>query len=380
MVRPFGEIGSHRKHVLEWYRYSLRNIRANVPTDNLQIELWNTLRQAVRRNRNHKAGWYVRGLLEDLSHLNKYIVGDDIIKLVALKNKYTEQIEPAPEPLQQANKPISGVVVTENMGDESRREKKKRLAPIPGDGDLYRYLLRYYKIYGPTKTIPRKHIDELLRPLAIHERYCKILYRIEYRIAKGPPKVSINYTNAGQSRIWFIRSPFNRKARQSKKLTGIIIKARLRAQDNLDRFRECESKLFYAFQEAQWEYTLIHKQPCSRKFNDVVTQIKSGKSNDIPAVFIDWIKPILEDMDILNRINANTQRKFTESRDRLIDGKQYEYYKQLNQRLYKKRLERFLGLKAELPTTNPFTEEKNLGALLVKWRFLRPDQLVKVKS
>lgn len=194
------------------------------------------------------------------------------------------------------------------------------------------------------------------------------------------PKVSINYTNAGQSRIWFIRSPFNRKARQSKKLTGIIIKARLRAQDNLDRFRECESKLFYAFQEAQWEYTLIHKQPCSRKFNDVVTQIKSGKSNDIPAVFIDWIKPILEDMDILNRINANTQRKFTESRDHLIDGKQYEYYKQLNQRLYKKRLERFLGLKAELPTTNPFTEEKNLGALLVKWRFLRPDQLVKVKS
>ncbi|KAG0672718.1 Essential for respiratory growth and required for mitochondrial protein synthesis [Kluyveromyces marxianus] len=402
MVRPFGQLGNHRKHVLDWYRYSLRNIKANIEIEHLKTQVYSTLRRTVRENKNHKSAWYVRGLLQDLNDINTYILNDDLHQLLKLRDKYsnedvitstTTNTPPSGnallgEAITGIKVPTDSFVLIEREEKDERKKKKKAMtlssSPSPSSARsdrlsrrvLYSYIRKHYR---PPFSLPQEHLESLIKPLAYHEYYCKKLYLIELRLAQGPPKVSLGYTGAGRARIWFVRSPLNRKKRQSKRLTTLIRLSKLQAQKNLDGARECEKMLWHGYHEAQWEYMLEkNNQMFPKTAEEVISLVKQGGNlRRLPVNFVNWLQPIIEALQQFERLDIEVQEKFRKQRDMLVEGGQYQYYHNLNQQLYANRMARFKNLKKELPVTNPFTKENNLGALLVKWKFLSPHQLLK---
>ena len=137
--------------------------------------------------------------------------------------------------------------------------------------------------------------------------------------------------------------------------------------------------LWHGYHEAQWEYMLEkNNQRFPKTAEEVISLVKQGGNlRRLPVNFVNWLQPIIEALQQFERLDIEVQEKFRKQRDMLVEGGQYQYYHNLNQQLYAKRMARFKNLKKELPVTNPFTKENNLGALLVKWKFLSPHQLLK---
>lgn len=243
MVRPFNQLENHRKHVLRWFKYSLRNIKSNVDSAFLKNELSDILISTLRLHKNHKSSWFVRGLLNDLARLNELIYNDDHVKLNTLRDKYKRTKVP--------------IVKVETKSAKTKSNSGMK-GEVKEEDILSSYLYHNYKDHQLTRRFPAEYGRSLIMPLAKHEYYTRILHSLEKNLTKGPPVTHLNYTIAGQSRIWFVRSAVNKKQHQSKALGRIVRSVRCAFQRNLDLYRECERNVSWAIHETKWEHLLEH--------------------------------------------------------------------------------------------------------------------------
>lgn len=324
-------------------------------SESLKSELKVTLTSTLRSNKNHKSAWFVRSLLCDLARLNDVLRLSDNAKLLAMINKYK----------------------VERSLTEDKKCGELYMSDSPTTGSeaalVNSYLAECYKMRRIPRNIPQAHIDSLIKPLARHESYTRVLHSVENKLMKGPPKAYLTYTMGGQSKIWFVRSDVNRKRRQSKELGRLIRYARSVSQKNLDVYRESEKILDWAWHEANWEHFLAHNRPLENSIQTIRKDFRrTGNISNLPSVY-DWVTPVLKSMQQLNKSNIELQRRFKRDRDHLLASKTLDYFGSLSSKIYVSRLKRCVDLKADLAVTNPFTIENNLGALLRKYKLINPN-------
>ncbi|KAG0667091.1 Essential for respiratory growth and required for mitochondrial protein synthesis [Maudiozyma exigua] len=377
MLKQFSELKDHHRYVLRLYRYTIRTTHFNVSSILYRKQITNKVREKINNNRNNKSSWSVRNLLEQLESLNRYIQSGEY--------KQAEKL------LSESKKSDNLKQIKEAIVKITPKEQPPRQDP-----NLLRQsniLDKYIKIKRSQGKLPHQITKlmkrKLLLPAALDWHAKLKIARIEAQLEKGVPEVYLNYTRAGPSTIWFVRSPVNKKKAQSKKLSNLIETTRKENQDILDSLDVCKQNAEWALSEALWEETLLNGNIL--KFDDTenilkrVDKIVNSKEllsagtvtenlkykDGIPISVISWLSPISDTMNKLNNTVQKRARYFDRYKDNVIlkDG-HIDYYKKKTADMHLRRKARFQKMMEEdVPNRSIFDMNNNLYSILEKYKF-----------
>ncbi|SCU81550.1 LAFA_0C05732g1_1 [Lachancea sp. 'fantastica'] len=365
MVLHFSRLSHHRVYVLHWYRYTLRNISRNICSEHLQLRARTTVKTTLTKHRHDKSSWSIYKLLRDLKALNKLLLKSKTEKIWDLLTIYSRKtsgngkkqplpLSAAPEAAQQNPEDVRNAKILHDYVTEKQRH----------------FLLPMY--------IAKEFKSNLVLPLALHERYLQKLHRIEYKLASGPPKVSINYTSAGKARIWFIRSAINKGKRQSKELGRIIRLEKRKGQKNLDYWNACHANSRWVWHEAVWEHLLengsILKGSPEKHLDNVskaASRTKHATINASEKAVREWLDPIKESLDHLSIESDRRTKYFDEYKRERVFRNEYQFFAQKTEIMYQNRKRRFTKMLVnDLPFVTPFFEKQNLPSILRAHKFV----------
>lgn len=400
MVLHFSELKAHKKHVTGLYRHALRSIRYSLAVSthpNISInldknvdkldrgfakQLLASTKSTTKKNAKNKSSWSVYKLLQQLTELNKLLENNDPDKITNLKQFYENRHSRFVSKREGVNPTLNDVTIINNELDNLvktlhplKYNKNKNLSNIQTPehirrmGILSRYLKRHKLNLAPENK-------ERLLPLALQEYGTFKLNILKRKFECGPPKTYLNYTKAGSFKIWFVRSAINKKRHQSKKLTYIINKEKVNAQDRLDQIRYCESLKKWAFFEGLWEHSLDSNNSILN-FNKFTTGkdhiINWNKLKHENNSFLNsWLQPIDESIHLLERQNKLQSNFFNNYYEKILlpKGGQFDYYQNKSLAYFNHRKKIFDKMNSiDLPKTNAFIPELNLYNILKKYRF-----------
>lgn len=372
MVSLFSKLSSHKLYVLSWYRYTLRNTFKHLNSYELSIRVRNVIKKTIRKHQNNKSSWSVCCLLKDLRLLNVHLTNYDLTSIISLLGEYSRA------PVKSEMKLLALPQKTVRNSDIDREKHIIR-----------RYLYRKRSQLLIPNNIPQIYLEKLIIPLVKHDMYMKVLHRIEWKLAKGPPNTYLSYTIVGQNKFWFVRSAINRRQRQSKALGLYIRTIRSKSQKNLDLWNKCEEFVKWAALEAIWEsYLETNKIVNYRIVSDFgialsnlpnepnLTLNKNGQYQtiNIPIQLIEWLTPLKESFESLQKQNSTVAIKLQNNKERIMNG-QFQKFDITSKNIYELRLARYRKmLKQDLPNVNPFIQGCDLGSILKKWKLIDPNK------
>lgn len=224
------------------------------------------------------------------------------------------------------------------------------------------------------QIIPRDYKYNLIEPLAVHEDALRRLHRIEVKLARGAPKVSINYTAAGKARIWFVRSALNKGKRQSKALGRLIRLEKKKSQLNLNHWESCHENSIWAWHEAIWEHYMetgiILSGGPERILNSEPRAVPSAQGPKAIRAISEWLEPIRYSLNILREQSAR-RAKFYEhyKHANILQGAQ-QYFENKTALVYENKKRRFGHmLEKDLPYVTPFFNRQNLPYVMKSHKF-----------
>ncbi|SCV03997.1 LAMI_0H12618g1_1 [Lachancea mirantina] len=356
MVTHFGELKQHRLYVLHWYRYTLRNTTKYVESEHLKLRLRTIVKSQLFKHRTDKSSWSAYISLQKLRELNKCLTKRKTIKAWNLLTEVSEKSQNRRTSMQSVsnvpNAPVRPVLAKEStiLNHFIAGKQAKGLLP---------------------KVIPQQYKTQLLLPLALHDMALARLHREELKLARGPPKTYLNYTNAGRSRIWFVRSALNKSSRQSKSLGIMIRKEKKWAQGVLDARKRCEEDCVWAWQEALWEELLdsgrlVQGNPIEYVFENNSNFGKFGPLKNVT----DWLNPIRDCVRGLELEAQHHALRFKKFKDDVLGRKSWQYFQTKSDELYARRLSRYRAMaRRDLSKVTPFVARRSLPSILDKYHF-----------
>ncbi|SCU99846.1 LANO_0F03972g1_1 [Lachancea nothofagi CBS 11611] len=363
MPLHFSQLPSHRTYVLHWYRYTLRNVPKNVHSVHLQSRIKSITKITLFKHRHDKSSWSVYRLLRDMKTLNGLLLKSKTEKVWKLLTTYSQKT-----PRSRRKTSIS-TVTSEPPIQEPEVVRNAKI--------LHDYILEKKRNYSLPNVVSDEYKSELLMPLALHEHFLAKLHRIEYKLALGPPKVSVNYTAAGKARIWFVRSALNRGVRQSKALGRLIRAEKRNGQKNLDYWDNCRSVSVWAWHEAAWEHlmetgTMLKGNP--EQFLSTTNKNRGrdyGGTGPVDAKAIrEWFDPINESLKRLNSQSIDKANYFEGYKHKSVLQSQRQYFTKKTEVMYLNRRRRYTRmLKEHLPYVTPFFKNQNLPDVMKSYKF-----------
>lgn len=356
MTLKLCQIQAHKSYVLRLYRCTIKNLKTNTNSINLQMDVIKVLRSNFKANKINNNSWKIQGLLKDTEELNRSLLKNDLVNVQSLVAKYQIKI----------------------VHDSIPKDPKPNIKDSQSSGHVtdMNILARYMKIRQDKGYLPldiTKYAKQhLLLPLAKHLRSQHKLERIRSQLAKGPPKVYLTYTMAGPSRIWFVRSALNKGKHQSKKLGRIIRKEKLRYQIGLDTVGQLKHDARWAILEAQWEEYIVKGTLNQYDLEKCLQAITHRKQNIYNSPVLEkWLLPICDSINIINDEVQKSISHFNDQKEILLkDGGQYDYYLKKSQEVFEKRKQRFDNMmEKEVPYANPFDETQNLDSIMKRYNF-----------
>ncbi|AGO13317.1 AaceriAFR174Wp [[Ashbya] aceris (nom. inval.)] len=338
MAKPFTHYAAHRHLVLSWYRYTFR-ITDYVPISSLlRRQAREVVRETMLKHRGTQSSWRVLQLLEDMKRLNSYLAAADIegawqmVKKYAAKPKTQEELLPMP---------------AKHYSDPNKDKEAHY---------YWRYHQELKSKHLLPAVIPKDYMEKLIAPLARHASDLRTLDVVQRELQR-PPKTYLSYTMVGSDRLWFVRSAVNRKKRQSRRLTAIIVTMRKAAQRSLDQSNRLKEEAVWASQEAAWEQLLATGTLPS---NGAKSDWQPGQA---------WLEPY----EAAFRILLTNRTRRTQKLQRYgahLSRLQLPYYSKCSAAMHARRAKRFECFQKELHTVNPFVPGRDLGSLLSKWRMV----------
>ncbi|AEY97858.1 FAFR174Wp [Eremothecium gossypii FDAG1] len=338
MVQPFTRYAAHRHLVLSWYRYTLR-ITNYVPISNLlRRQTREVVRETILKHRGTQSSWKVLQLLEDMKQLNSHLAVAKAVGAWQIIQKYaakpTPQEERLPMPAKHYNDPS--------------KDKEAHY--------YWRYHRDLTRKHLLPAVIPNDYMEKLIAPLARHASDLRTLDIVQRNIQRSP-KAYLSYTMVGSDRLWFVRSAVNRKKRQSRRLTAMIVALRRAAQRSLDMSNRLKEEVIWATHEAKWEQLLATGTlpPDGAK-----SDWKPGRA---------WLEPYEAAFrnQLANRKRTSQKLKRYSAQ---ISKVHLPYYIKCSAAMHTRRAKRFECFQKELHTVNPFVPGRDLGSLLSKWRMV----------
>ncbi|SCU83607.1 LAME_0C05820g1_1 [Lachancea meyersii CBS 8951] len=364
MVLHFSQLPHHRTYVLHWYRYTLRNIPRNVHSEHLQLRIKSVTRTTVLKHRSDKSSWSIYKLLRDLKKLNTLLLKSKTEKVWELLTLYSRKTSGKGK---KSSLPICAPPKAPEQDPETVRNAKL----------LHDYITEKQR----RSLLPNNLADEfklkLVLPLALHEHNLQKLHRIEYKLASGPPKVSLNYTSAGKARIWFVRSAVNKGKRQSRGLGRIIRLEKKKGQNNLDYWNSIHENSRWAWHEAVWEHlietnSVIQGSPEKFLSSTAKPINKTGHVANVDEnrVICEWLNPLKESLEFLSVQSERQAKYFEEYKRKATFRSQCQYFAQKTDLMYQNRKRRYTKmLNDDLPFVTPFFRTRNLPAVLKAHKF-----------
>ncbi|CEP63074.1 Rrg1p LALA0_S07e01816g [Lachancea lanzarotensis] len=365
MVLHFSRLPHHRTYVLHWYRYTLRNIPKYVCSEHLQLRIRTTVKTTLTKHRCDKSSWSIYRLLRDLKTLNSLLLKSKTEKVWDLLTLYSRKTSGNGKKL-----PLPLSAPSEATYQDPVDVRNAKI--------LHDYVTEKQRRFLLPQYISKGFKAKLVFPLALHEQSLQKLHRIEYKLALGPPKVSLNHTSAGKSRIWFIRSAINKGKRQSKELGRIIREQKKKGQKNLDNWNACHANSRWAWYEAVWEHLIEHgsvlgggPEKYLNSASKAANRTRQTTTKTDDKAVGEWLDPIKESLDFLSTESEQQAKYFDEYKQKRIFRGQYQYFVQKTEVMYENRKRRYTKmLKNDLPFATPFFETQNLPTIMKAHKFV----------
>ncbi|CCK69948.1 Rrg1p KNAG_0D01970 [Huiozyma naganishii CBS 8797] len=357
MVR-FDRLPNHATYVLHLYRYSIRNVKYRISSIGLQRDILVELRRISKENKSDKPALVIHNLLKQLNEFNESLEQG----LISQWSQYL----PQPAQTQRSASRQLCVSIEKLSARPPQDPEVSRQMSI-----LSRYVsVRQRKGYLP-RNIPKKYMQTLLLPVALHAYGKHKLDRIDAQLQKGIPQAKLAYTMAGRSRIWFVRSSVNKNAQQSKTLGVRIRQARDQHQSELNSVERChEFHGVWASYEAQWEEYLLQNVGSTPPPLVSLTQF-IGAPNRHSSVVQSWMVYLQDACAAIEKKSLSRMLEFQRYRDDvLIEGGVLAHYQRKTEQMYNKRKTRYdTMLQNELTHPFPFASERNMYHVLKRNQF-----------
>lgn len=375
MPLHFKNLAQHRNYVLHWYRYTLRNSSRYTSSAHLQCRIRRITKNVLKKHKADMSSWSVYILLNEIKELNERLISGDItwvwdkLSSTAKAKKKRKNILEAPSPPS---------VMTEDPNH------------IREMNILHQYIKERQKELKLPLNIPNEYKSKLLLPLALHNDSLKKLHRLQIQLAQGPPKIHLNYTSAGRSRIWFIRSALNKGKRQSKALGRLIRMEKKQNQNILNYLDSCQENSVWAWHEAVWEHYLVTGKILRNEQFTSFFHENASKSREILGGTListntpvqsqppwsnlveDWLHPIKSAMKILQKKSVERAKYFDQYRRKILMDGHAKFFNQKSNQMYSNRLARYKTMaEQDLPFVTPFFARQNLPSVLKSRKFVK---------
>ncbi|SCU78332.1 LADA_0A05138g1_1 [Lachancea dasiensis] len=363
MVLHFSQIPRHRTYVLHWYRYTLRNCTKYVHSVHLQQRVRRVTKVTMLKHKSDKSSWNVYKLLRDMKRINSLLVKSKTEKVWRLLTTYmgkSSRRKKRPSPS------VDFMATNKGPTQDPERVKSSKI--------LADYLTEKQGKLQIPSNICDKYKAQLILPLALHEHALRKLQRIEFKLAAGPPKVSLNYTAAGKARIWFVRSALNKGRRQSRALGRLIRSEKRKAQKNLDYWGHCQENSYWAWHEALWENLMetgcfITGGPEQFMSWDSksVKRVGTAECND---TLNEWLEPIKHSIAVLHTQSTTAAKYYENFKHGSVLQAQRHYFTEKALTVFMNRKRRYNKmLQEELQFTVPFFKKQNLPSIMKSYKF-----------
>lgn len=325
------------------------------------------------KHKHDKSSWTVFLLLQKMCKLNRFLQQGDVQQVWSMVTAVGKKKKPS------SKKPVTKAL--KELSQQRPTTDELSLVQQQESNILAQYISRHQEHGRLPRQIPREYRMKLLMPLALHEKDVQKLSRIQDQLSKGPPKCFLTSTAAGSAKIWFVRSAVNKGKRQSKLLGVLLRHEKKQAQKRLNHWEACKVNANWALHEAIWEQyledeTIIKFAPekylhsLNLSLDDEQVPSALEKDQKCPTKVVEWLWPIKHAMSSLAEINSDKKQLFKRHRDDVIlNGGQFEFYKDQGHKLHARRINRFEDLvRNELPYVVPYIAGRDLRSLLTKYR------------
>ncbi|CAR29366.1 ZYRO0G06974p [Zygosaccharomyces rouxii] len=371
MVQNFIHLPEHRQCVLHLYRHTLRNSKQCCHSQHLINRIKKITRQTIVKHRYDKSSWSVHFYLQKLYELNHLLIQRDVKTVWNLltdvsKSKSKSKSKKSSTRSSRILKALQDIhQLKQDKGLQDPQIVREKLI-------LNNYIKREQARNHLPRFIPEEYKTKLLLPLALHTVAMARLNSIHGKLVEGPPKVFLTHTTPMGHRIWFVRSAFNKKKRQSKTLGILIRREKNEGHKRWDYLRQCKSNAYWAQQEANWEQLIENKIVPQFDLNRYLDSQSIGKKKiECPPQLAHWLEPIGYSIQKLNQINADKAAYFRNYKNRvLLNGGQALYFENKSITMYQRRVKRFQQMvQNDLPYVVPFFPGRDLLSTLTKYRF-----------
>ncbi|KAL3233679.1 Required for respiratory growth protein 1, mitochondrial [Nakaseomyces bracarensis] len=376
MKSHFSVLEAHRCHVLTLYRHTLRNSH-NVQSGYLKFRINRVLGEEVKKHKYDKSSWSIFKKLTSLKKLNDALEVNDCIEAHNLLVNYCGSIKKPRSKVKGILKSIEAEIKENHNIQDNRRLARLSLFDA--------YLKRKQQRNELPYNIPQEYKQKLLLPLALHERGLMNLERLKISLMKGKYHTKLSYTMSGKSRIWFVRSYVNKNKRESIKLRNLITqdkKKNLTILRHLDNLKENAN---WAMHEAIWERYLddghLHQSNINNYMKNMqFTESVRRQASYVPNTYVlnkdikqcvrlkEWLLPLSQNIVDLENLCIKREQQFFVNKGNLLSKHgSLEYYKKQSQKVYSNHVLKYKKmLKEDLPTVNPFIENRSIPEILKK--------------